>query len=145
MPGDEEFRVSFGDLERGKLFPIKKIEELEYNISNGIKKKSLKALIIDDELEIYPYLPKKVMDDIDNDLLAKINAAGAGEDGNKMYKVCFYGNNSTGVINSFVGRVHAPDKSRNENLFKKMGLLMAKYGANKRKAADEGEAPSPQK
>lgn len=107
------------------------------------KKKSIKALLIDDELEIYSFLPKKVIDDVDNDLLAKIN--GAGEDVKKMYTVCFYGNNSTGTINSFVGRVHTPNEPRNDNLFKRMGLLMAKYGASKRKAADEGEAPSPKK
>lgn len=143
MPGDDEkFKVSFSELEGEKLFPIKSIEEREF-VSNNTKKKSLKALLIDGELEIYSYLPKKVGGDIDDVLLKKINEAGATYDIKNMYNACFYGTNSTGAMMSFVGRVHEPGQPRSEVLNKQMTVLMQKYG--KRQAEDEAEGPPSKK
>lgn len=89
-------------------------------MSNNIKKKSLKALLLDDELEVNSFLPKKVVDDIDSYLLNKINAASAIGDDEKMYNVCFYGHNNTGAMPSFVGREHEPGPPRSETLFKRL-------------------------
>ncbi|KAK3916802.1 Succinate dehydrogenase assembly factor 2-B, mitochondrial [Frankliniella fusca] len=119
----EEFHVGFSSLTRGVLYPIVKIEKTESKI-NGRMVQGMKSFVLDDDLQLTTYLPKKVMDKIDDEKFKKINDAGSTD---HKWSVCYYGSMGTQLSRTFFGMVHEPGESRSDKLFNDMTKMMRKY------------------
>lgn len=98
----DEFKISFGSLIRGQLYPIAKMERTESTFY-GKKTKGLKVTVFDGELELTSYLPKKLVESITDMDFERINAAGKT---NEKDAVCFYGSMVSPQTTTFVGKVH---------------------------------------
>ena len=99
---DEEFRVSFSRLTRGKLLPILKAEKTESSFY-GKKSVGIKVTLDDDDLEIVTWLPKKLVEGLSDDEFEAINNSGKGQE---KYCVCYYGKMDNAKTTQFVGRIH---------------------------------------
>jgi len=105
----EEFKVSFGSLQKGVLYPIKAIERTESTFHGKIVK-GFKVTLLDDELELVTYLPKKCVENInEGNEFDNIAAAASTDD---KYTVCFYGKMVNKETTTFVGRVHKPKEGK---------------------------------
>ena len=106
---EEEFKVGFSSLMRGELYPIVKAEKTESKFY-GKTVKGMRLVILDDELEIVTYLPKKCVESINDEDFAKINEAGKT---NSKYNVGYYGKLGNAQTVQFVGRgVHSPGQGK---------------------------------
>ena len=109
----EEFKISFGCLNRGQLYPIvsaeKTVSEFYGKKSNGIKVK----IVDEDDLELTTWLPKKLVDSVDDTQFEDIVKAGKSESPDSKFKVCYYGKVESAKTTIFVGRIHKP----NEGIF----------------------------
>lgn len=98
----EEFRISFGSLIRGQLYPISKIQKTESKFY-GKTVNGLKVWILDGELELTTFLPKKLVEETTDVDFQRITAASLT---NEKDHVCFYGKMSMPQTTSFVGKIH---------------------------------------
>ena len=105
---EEEFKVGFNTLNRGELYPISKIVRTECTIRGNVVK-GLKAEIVDDELALNVYLPKKVVESTNDEVIKEINEAGTTAE---KFTTCYYGTLESNSISSFVGRIHRPGQSK---------------------------------
>lgn len=121
----EEFKVSFGSLKKGTLYPIKAIERTESTF-HGKVVKGMKVTLLDDELELVTYLPKKCVETV-NETNEFDNITAAASTDNK-YTVCFYGKMENKETTTFVGRIHKPNEGKDlENLFQFLAKLAERY------------------
>ena len=133
----EEFKVGFSTLEVGVLYPIVCAVRTEGNF-HGRVTKGIKVVILDGELELTTYLPKKTADFIDDVKFKNINDAGQTE---QKWCVCYYGKLVGAQISQFIGRVHPPGERPFSKLLSDVGKVMAKYG-EKRKSSEDVDAGS---
>ena len=104
----EEFKVGFNTLTRGALYPILSCVRTETTIRGKVVK-GLKVEIVDDELTLVTYVPKKVMDCICDQTVEEINVAGKTA---AKFQVCYYGTLQSNNISNFIGRLHRPDQRK---------------------------------
>ena len=98
----EEVKISFDMLERGALYPITHIERTESKFY-GKTVNGIKVNVDDDGTSIVTYLPKKLVDAIDDAFLKQILDAASA---NTPFCLCYYGKTSTKQIETFIGRIH---------------------------------------
>ena len=84
MDNQEEFKVGFSSLERGQLYPIVNIEKTESKFYGKVVK-GLKVEILDGELKLVTYLPKKMLEAIQD---TDFNAISEAAKSDQKYSVC---------------------------------------------------------
>lgn len=109
----EVFKVGFSKLTRGQLYPIVKVVVKE-EMFNGKTTKLLETTVLDEDVDIVTYLPKKVIESVTDEDIKKINDAGATS---AKYSVCSYGEIKNSVVTSFVGRIHHPGQGMEDLWF----------------------------
>lgn len=98
----EDFKVCFAALTKGQLYRIIKAEREDKKFY-GKTVNSIKLTLLDDDIEISTYLPKKVAEELSEADFARINAAGATE---HKDAVCYYGTIEAETTKSYVGKIH---------------------------------------
>lgn len=104
----EEIKISFDTLERGQMYPIIKIERTE-SCFYGKKVAGLKVTIDDDGTQLITYLPKKLVESVNDQEFQKIETAAQTD---QKYSVCYYGKLKTKNVESFTGRIHPPGQGK---------------------------------
>ena len=108
LEAPEEFKMSFGLLDRGVLYPVLSLERTR-SLIHGQNKDGVKAKILGGDLILFTWLPKKVADRVTDEIFDEVNEAGKT---NEKFLLCYYGTMETTNGRSFAGRLHRPGSGK---------------------------------